>query len=379
MNAMTRHAEAAHRASGFVWQTLHGRGMRCTRPEVEGALVELSPEQLAQVHAAATSVAKGSDRAEFLGLLGALRTICQRSARATLSTHSILYRADVLLPLASADATTVAFARDLALLQRPGVSPADVAQAAARLRALCGPLGHEDLLPATAPPSLPPAPPPPYVAVDVDDDSLPPLPGHESWPSAAAPATPLAEPAGLAHPDSADAAPTAGPRAGAVARSARVYGKAAAMVWEVAPLRSPERGSSVHYTVMIEGARADGEGGYAWRDKVVFSVTAPELPQMLAVLMGWIEAVEFRFHSGSPKKNMAVRHQSSGVVVHLQGLTQALAVPVSDADRYALASLVLHTMVANEPLSSAEAVLQVCRAVMTRPVFGPGRDLSGPA
>jgi hypothetical protein len=135
----------------------------------------------------------------------------------------------------------------------------------------------------------------------------------------------------------------------------------------------------VRYTVMIEGARADGEGGYAWRDKVVFSVTAPELPQMLAVLMGWIEAVEFRFHSGSPKKNMAVRHQSSGVVVHLQGLTQALAVPVSDADRYALASLVLHTMVANEPLSSAEAVLQVCRAVMTRPVFGPGRDLSGPA
>jgi hypothetical protein len=377
MSAMTRHAEAAHRASGFVWQTMHGRGIHCTRPELEAALVELSPEQLAQVHTAATSVAKGSDRAALLGLLGALRTIGQRNARAALATHSILYRADVLLPLASADATTVAFARDLALLQRPGVSPEEVAQAAARLRSLCGPLGHEDLLPATAPPSLPPAPPPPYV--DVDDDSLPPLPGHEGWPSAAAPAAPLAEPAGLIHPDAADAAPTAGPRAGAVARSARVYGKAAAMVWEVAPLRSPERGSSVRYTVMIEGARADGEGGYAWRDKVVFSVTAPELPQMLAVLMGWIEAVEFRFHSGSPKKNMAVRHQSSGVVVHLQGLTQALAVPVSDADRYALASLVLHTMVANEPLSSAEAVLQVCRAVMTRPVFGPGRDLSGPA
>ena len=53
--------------------------------------------------------------------------------------------------------------------------------------------------------------------------------------------------------------------------------------------------------------------------------------------------------------------------MRLQGPGATHAVPVEDADRYALAMLVLHAMTANEPLRDAQAILAVCRDVMSPP------------
>lgn len=144
-----------------------------------------------------------------------------------------------------------------------------------------------------------------------------------------------------------------------------MFGKAAALTWETAPMRTRAADAPALTTVMIEGATARGDGTFAWDAKIVFACTARELPQLLAVLMGWTNEVEFAFHGGDVRKKLRVEHQAHGLFVKLQGPGATHSVPVDDADRYAVAMLVLHALTANEPLGDAQAVLAVCRDVMS--------------
>ncbi len=347
MNAMTRHADAARRASAFVHQTMVGRGLRCLKSDLELALVELAPEQLRQVTDAAQSVAKGADNRTLMELLAALRTVSARPARQALSHAGIIYRADVLLPLAAGDRTGAAFARDMATLQRVGAPAEEREEARTKLLAQCGPLTHEDLVATTAPAAPSPEP------HDAQED-LPHLEELEN---------------------EGNAQPGRGQAAGALRsnakesprRQVKVFGKTAALTWETAPMRGRSADAPLLTTVMIEGAAARSDGTFAWNDKVVFACTARELPQLLAVLMGWISEIEFGFHGGDVRKKLHIEHQGHGIFVRLQGPGATHAVPVEDADRYALAMLVLHAMTANEPLRDAQAILAVCRDVMSPP------------
>lgn len=293
MNA-TRHAEHARRITPYVHQSMNERGLRSLRTELETALVELTPEQLQQVHAAAEALAKGSDGHGQMGLLAALRSISTRAARGALATHGILYRADVLLPLAAGDRTSTAFARDLAVLQRAGVPEDQRKSAADALRTLCGPLDHADLLPPTeahsaAEPAVSLPPLEDSRGVDEHGDAAP----AEVQPAAAA--------------------------AGPMRRQVKVFGKASALTWETAPLRGRSTGAPASTTVMIEGATARaGGGGYDWANKVQFSCTPRELPQLLAVLMGWVSQIEFGFHGGDARKKLSIEHQDHGLFVQLQ-------------------------------------------------------------
>lgn len=345
----TRHADAARRLCAFVQQTMSGRGLRCLRPDVEVALVELTPEQLRQVHDAAMALAKGADDRSQMNLLAGLRSVSARPARQALSSAGILYRADVLLPLAAGDRTGPAFARDLALLQNQTTPPVERDDARTALLALCGPLNHDDLI-ADAEFAAPPMARP---SGSTNTESA--LAGHESISSSS---HVREEPVpGTLRTTSTEP----------LRRQAKVFGKTAALTWETAPMRGRSADAPPLTTVMIEGAAARGDGSFDWDTKVVFACTARELPQLLAVLMGWVSEIEFGFHSGDPRKKLSIAHQAHGIFVKLQGAGATHGVPVDDADRFALAMLVLHAMVANDPLRDAQAVMAVCHDVMSPP------------
>lgn len=347
--APTRHAEQARRVAGFVHQTMRERGLACQRHELEVALLELTPMQLGQVHSSAGALSKGADGREDMALLAALRAVSAQSARDALSAAGVIYRADVLLPLASAAGTGPSFSRELSRLRRADLPESERDQAAVQLRQMCGRLDHADLL-------------------------------HEPGPPARGP-QPTAAPDSFARPDQPPAAPptlAATAPARAIRRQVKVYGRTAALTWEAAPVRTAPSGEQegTVWTIMVEGAKALGDGSFDWRTKIIFACAQRELPQVLAVLLGWHQMAEFRFHGGKAGKDLSLAHQEHGLFVKLRDNGQTVAVPVADADRYALAMLVLGVMADNDPGRDRQSVLAVCRDVMNPASFtrdGPER------
>jgi hypothetical protein len=342
MNAATHHADLARRAAPFVHQTMRDRGMACQRTDLEQALVEITPEQLHQVQDAAFELARGVDNRDAFAVLSALRTVSARAARAALRDAGIFYRADVLLPVAADASSGQAFKVALASLQRGDVSPQQREQARESLLRWCGPLDQSDLLAPVTDASL--GKEQPHMSEPIAEDHV----------SRSAPRSP---------------APLS--RSSAAARQVKVYGKSAALTCECAPTRarnSEPEGQSLH-TIMIEGANARGDGTYDWTAKTIFACSLRELPQLLAVLLGWSPEVEFKFHGERSDKQLLLKHQEHGLYVRLREANEVIGIPVTEPDRYALAMLTLNVMTANEPHGDASAVLTVCRAV-SRPFSG---------
>jgi hypothetical protein len=336
MNAATHHADLARRAAPFVHQTMRDRGMACQRTDLEQALVEITPAQLSQVQGAAFELARGVDNRDAFSVLSALRTVSARAARVALRDAGIFYRADVLLPLAADASSGPALKVALASLQRGDVSSQQREAARASLVGWCGPLDQSDLLAPV--PDGGPGKEQPHVNEPIPDG-----------------------------PVSRDAPPSPAPlsRATAAGRQVKVYAKSAALTCESAPVRarsSEPEGQGLH-TVMIEGANARGDGTYDWAAKTIFACSLRELPQLLAVLLGWLPEVEFKFHGERSDKQLLLKHQEHGVYVRLREASEVIGIPITDPDRYALAMLTLNVMTANEPHGDASAVLTVCRAV----------------
>jgi hypothetical protein len=340
MNAATHHADLARRAAPFVHQTMRDRGMACQRTDLDQALVEITPAQLQQVQDAAFELARGVDDRDAFSVLSALRTVSARAARTALRDAGIFYRADVLLPLAADAGSGPAFKVALASLQRGDVSPQQRDQARTSLVGWCGPLDQSDLLAPATDGSLGKEQP------DVNE------PLSDSALSRNAPPSP---------------APLS--RASAAGRQVKVYGTSAALTCESAPVRARSSEPEVHglHTIMIEGANARGDGTYDWAAKTIFACSLRELPQLLAVLLGWSPEVEFKFHGERSDKQLLLKHQEHGVYVRLREGGEVIGIPVTAPDRYALAMLTLNVMTANEPHGDASAVLSVCRAVSGPP------------
>lgn len=332
MNAHRQH-EHARRVSGPIWQTMSHRGIHCARADVDQALQELTALQLEKIEWAAHVLGKGGDASDAFELLAAFSKISRAAARAVLRTERIVWRADVLLQAAT-EATGARFNPALATLMRADAVQADREAASHTLKELCGEISDKDLpvlqevreVPAKRPPEEP--------------EPAPHVPHHEAGGSAPE----------VAHDR-------------ALPRKVKVYGKSAALTIEQIQVRE-----STAMTVIIEAAdKLAGEDSYDWRNKIAFQVTLRELPEFFALLMGWIDAANFRFHGQSNNKHLVAEHQAHALFLAVSQGTRKIGVPIVDADRYALSTLVLSTMTLNEPNLSATAVLEIARATMVPP------------
>lgn len=335
---------------GFVWQTMTQRGLKCSLQDINTAFSELLPEQVQLVEDASLALANGGDDAAHFELLRALRIVSVGALRSVLNDHSIEYGAGVMFRHALEKQYQDVF---LLLCQQAHGSDATLQEVAiTRLRKCLGDLNRQVAQPSPA---------------DTEDD----VPASEPEFIDAAARLPLPAPAAraLARPAAErPAAQTAPASASTVLRrQSKVFGQKAALTWEIAALADQESCAHPLCTVMIEGAPSNGDGRYRWDEKVVFMLTLRELPQVLAVLMGWRDELALRFHGKDKKKSFALVHQDHGVHARLSDGVRHISVPIDDADRYSLSMLALSALVANEPQLDSQAVLAVCRA-MTVPV-----------
>ena len=124
-------------------------------------------------------------------------------------------------------------------------------------------------------------------------------------------------------------------------------------------------------TVGLEAARKQASGNtYDWDNKMVVQVTAHELPAVLAVLMGYKNACEFRYHGPGRNKSYAIRSQSEGVVITLSTAGAiAINVPVEPADLFLLTTLVVKRLQLNQNALSTDSLLEILkRSYVERPV-----------
>lgn len=348
-------ATTPHRFTGYVFQTLNERGIRCARGDVDQGLQEISEQQLRTLHQTVTQLAKGNDSPALWAMASAFRKVTASSTREALLRHGMANNAQLLLSLATLAGTSEHFLAALSKLDHPEAVERE--KACEHLKSLCG--ASQPAPPSTAEFELPP------LVEDEGPAALPsayikPVGGPRMAETALAVATkPEKTNVALAPAKKAQAATDF------VARNAKVYGKQGALTWELAPVRdSTSHPSAARVTVMVEGANASPGGKeFNWDNKIVFMCTQRELHQLLAVLMGWVGELQFKFHGQTRQKELHITHQDHGLLVHLREAKNNVRVPVEDADRYALSMLVLAALQLNEPHLDSAAILSVARAM----------------
>ena len=120
-------------------------------------------------------------------------------------------------------------------------------------------------------------------------------------------------------------------------------------------------------TIGLEAARKQASGNsYDWDNKMVVQVTARELPTVLAVLMGYKNACEFRYHGPGRNKGYAIRSQNEGVLITLSAAGAiAINVPVEPSDLFSLTTLVVNRLQMNQKMMSIDALLEILRRSYT--------------
>jgi hypothetical protein len=143
-----------------------------------------------------------------------------------------------------------------------------------------------------------------------------------------------------------------------------VYGKKAALQLSESRTRRNE-----DYTVMIEGAVRSNPSNpsdktFNWEKKIALQLTLNELPLFIAVLNGYIGAVEFANHGADNTKSLRIALQDKNFFISLSAKDHPVTpVPVSFIDGLLLSHFALNEYLRNYPNLSADAALNTIARV----------------
>lgn len=143
-----------------------------------------------------------------------------------------------------------------------------------------------------------------------------------------------------------------------------VYGKKAALQLSESRTRRNE-----DYTVMIEGAVRSNPNNpsdktFNWERKIALQLTLNELPLFIAVLNGYIGAVEFANHGADNTKSLRITLQDKNFFISLSAKDHPVTpVPVSFMDGLLLSHFALNEYLRNYPNLSADAALNTIARV----------------
>lgn len=143
-----------------------------------------------------------------------------------------------------------------------------------------------------------------------------------------------------------------------------VYGKKAALQLSESRTRRNE-----DYTVMIEGAVRSNPSNpsdktFNWEKKIALQLTLNELPLFIAVLNGYIGAVEFANHGADNTKSLRIALQDKNFFISLSAKDHPVTpVPVSFMDGLLLSHFALNEYLRNYPNLSADAALNTIARV----------------
>lgn len=140
--------------------------------------------------------------------------------------------------------------------------------------------------------------------------------------------------------------------------SIHVYAGKAALCFAECMTRQEDKA-----TLMIEVAQAAGEG-YNWQDKIMLMLTPAELPLVLGLFVGYLDKLELKGHGRQQEKAMTLTNQGDQffVTMIMRGRPPR-AVPVPAKDSYPVLTMLLRQMLKNDPLLSAQLILQFSKRI----------------
>ena len=120
------------------------------------------------------------------------------------------------------------------------------------------------------------------------------------------------------------------------------------------------RAGTGKHTVRLEAPAARGVRDYDWANRVSVQFTAKELLLLLAVLMGWLQKFEAKGHGASNEKWIVIERQPGKmwIAVNAKG-QQGRGAPAQPGEINLIVALVLRQMLRNDPLLSAQIVMQI--------------------
>lgn len=144
--------------------------------------------------------------------------------------------------------------------------------------------------------------------------------------------------------------------------SVHVYGGKAALCFSADETRADKE-----QTVRVEAATALGGRRYDWSQKVALQFTTRELPQVLAVFMGWIPQLKLSAHGPANDKWALFANQAGGKVYVTMGQSKnSKAVPIMAGDIYQIVDLLIKQLLRNSPHMGAEGLLMMVRSLAER-------------
>ena len=144
--------------------------------------------------------------------------------------------------------------------------------------------------------------------------------------------------------------------------SVHVYGGKAALCFSADETRADKE-----QTVRLEAATALGGRRYDWGQKVALQFTSRELPQVLAVFMGWIPQLKLSAHGPANDKWASFANQAGGKVYVTIGQSKnSKAVPIMAGDIYQIVDLLIKQLLKNSPHMGAEGLLMMVRSLAER-------------
>jgi len=102
------------------------------------------------------------------------------------------------------------------------------------------------------------------------------------------------------------------------------------------------------YTVALDGAMATAPRKYNWTDKIRIQMTNRELPDVLAVLLGYKPECAYQNHGPQNNKGFRIENQGAKFFVNLMEKGKKLvAVPMEHIDAFYAANLLMHQLQKN--------------------------------
>jgi len=138
-----------------------------------------------------------------------------------------------------------------------------------------------------------------------------------------------------------------------------VYVKTAGLTFELDRLRREEEGR--RFTVRVEGAKAGDGRGYDWLNKTVVQLTAGELHQAAAVVLGMSESMVATHHGDQRDKGIEIRRDGGSVMVRLTRPGSAIAVGVGADHLYKVALVFMRALTLNDPDVDPRVLLDTLR------------------
>lgn len=86
---------------------------------------------------------------------------------------------------------------------------------------------------------------------------------------------------------------------------------------------------------------------YDWKNKIRVNVMDRELPQVIAVLLGWAESVEFKFHGQQKNKSYVLRHKNGELLIGVHYAQRRIYGKFEPHDRFYVTAVCLNTLARN--------------------------------